>query len=282
MPLKVQFIYSGGQANGWTETFWLLTGSLTGVQGLINQFVAARAACLGLGCTIEGARVTDPDVVGAAAWYPVNPVNVVNAAPRLEQDLVQSTVLVRIQDAQNLYRRSFEMSGIPDVWLAWNQGARSYFVVDAGRTAIAAFGNRLINSWALQVTNRQAAAVNLRPVQGVAYAPPAVVGDVGVVTVTSANHGYAVGDIVRISKVQGTAIQVTKGGPRQITSVTANTFTYNFPGSVIQPVTWIKGGLIRRKQPAYVSIGEVQILRVGNRKRGRAFFVQRGRRPANR
>lgn len=279
MPLSVKWIFKGGVTNGWSEEFFLPSGLIAGIQNLINRFVVVRSAMLGQGATILGARVTDPDVPGAAGWYPVAGANVVinqpvdGAGAVLKQDVAQTSIILRLQDGTNRYRRMFELTGIPDDWVVWFPANGTFLILQQATNAINAFGNRLrSDGWAMHCISKEPAVVNRRNVQGVAYLN-------GVVTITSANHGYAAGDTIRINKVQGSAVQVAKG-TYEITSVAQNTFTYNVNVVPIEPVVWLRGGRIYRQVKTYVPIEETQTIRVSSRKRGRQYFLQRGRRRA--
>jgi hypothetical protein len=277
--MKVTYIFKAG-TQGWTEAFYTDASDVVAATPQAVALADARCYMLARGSVLQAFRITDPATPGVSFFSPINPAFSSARYPRdpannalLDRDTIQVSAVCRLNAATQRYHRIFELGSLPDGWVQFDPVGDAMIATGDLTNPFNGFLARLKDDrWLLNVISKEPGKVNARAVQGVGLAA-------NIVTINSTAHGYAIGDVVRISKVVGSAAMkaVTKGN-HQITSVTLDTFSYNIATVPTDPVTWIRNGVIRRQQPDVIPIDNGVILRINIRERGRAFFTQRGRR----
>jgi hypothetical protein len=272
---KVKYLFKS-DTSGWTEEWYAQSNDPDPrfIAPAVNTVLRARFLGLGVGVITQGTRVTDVDNPGLSWPQPLPPEFGRQYQPALlPADNPTTCVDARFNAGLLKYHRVMNLRGVPDEWvfrdpitlvMRWRPAAEGAFAAYVAALQAARF--------LLRVISKDEVDVNARPVQGVTWAA-------GFTTVTSAAHGYAVGNEIRISKVKGGNAALVAKGVYQISSRTLDTFSYPAPDPTV-PIVYDKGGIIRRRVPAYARIDEGFIQSVSKRDTGRAFFLPRGRRRA--
>ena len=182
---------------GFTESWYLNSAPVDLAHAQAVTIAPARNAMLGAGVWMQFCRTVDtnnPGVSRITAFdFPVVPITDANAA-----NYSRGAIVVRIQAANGLYKRTMTLRGVPDSWIAYNS---SYYPVLPG-PALNPLGN-----W---ITNCINQGVGLKVLNKLANVPLQIVdtslaaaGGSQLTFTTAAAHGFVPGQYVRVSKVRG-------------------------------------------------------------------------------
>lgn len=270
MDIKMVTIF-GAQANGWTETIYFQASDQTAAVPLGLLYCDPRARLLSQGAFIEGYRIIDDTSPNSGNFYPVPPEYTITRRFNSPRDAVQLTALARIS-ANNQSRRMMQLSGIPDELFFFDTEKGIFRFDDVVIGRFSTFLNALkALPFQLKVISKVPSDVNMKLISAATSA------GAGSFQITSPAHGYAALDKVRINKVN-TVARPYISGKWVIQAVSTDTFTVSSPSADVAFAAG-PGGVIRRQRLTYSNITDGVLLRPANKKRGRAFFVPRGRRP---
>jgi hypothetical protein len=278
-------------SQGWSETHYLVsTQSLTAALPLAVTMAEARSMMLGDGILVKYIRVSDANVKGDSQVTPglppasKNPIyynkalstgDVVEGSGRTLTGIsdVPYTALNIRMEMSTTSRKTLYLRGLPD-----NLDTDGQLLTDA--TWLKAFNAwtkiMMSGTWGARVLNTDPVANPAKPITGITN----VVGPPASITITCPNHGYTVGQSIRISGVKylpaPAAASTPINGIWQVGSVPdANTFTLSgFSGSV----QYFFGGSARARTYNVLAYTNVQQITLCSRRAGRPFGSLRGRR----
>lgn len=271
VTLKFVSIF-GAQAGGWTETWYRDGSSLANVKSMTDALANTRCGLLSEGAFLEAIRVTVVESVSQSHFEPYAPDFTQGRRYPTPRDSIQTTIVARIESS-NGSRRMWQISGVADNLVFFDplSGKMVFDNVFDGRFQL--FLNTLKNApYTLRVISKD----------------PTNVGERQILSANSLGNGhfqvevdncpYVRGDTIRISKVNTIARPFISGTWR-VNSVANNIISVDSPIATTS-FSAGPGGVVRRQIAAFASIINGTLRAVGNRKRGRAFFVPRGRRRA--
>jgi hypothetical protein len=279
MPVyKLAFIYK--QFNqGWTETFYQNTGSITNATSLGAILVPFLAATKSIHTQIQAFRATQVQPSGQRISF-LQPLDSIfgqradNAANQEFEQSVPDAMEIRLFGAQGTFGRTFLWRGLaePDVWKDPASGVGRF---SAGlRTAVGQLVQSLQNNtFQLPI---QPAGNQKFPVSSMA-ADPVNVGET-TATLIPANPGIAVGQVVRFQGVpvknlpwlkgNWTVVRVSGAQQQQVNI----RFTYQQMG-----VPSFAKMTVSVQSPNYSAISGSTILDLRSRKTGRPLSLTRGK-----
>lgn len=290
MPSKIILVFNAAGGTGWTETWYNINDFGATATQQAAELAAQRATLLGFGVSLEAARISPATFPPTPATGLANLVQGQLSAgfttrlPNVEAnraDIPQAAILCRAQTGAG-NKRQVWLSGAKDDWIFRSAGNPAQFPVTFGNpdftpkfNQFKAFIERQPQVWGMKVRNKNA---GVNPVRANAdVTAEALTSLYEILTVD--DHGFAVGDQVAVTGVRGTNIVRLNGYHRVRTVPGPKTFRID---QVAQPgpINTLAGflGTSQRMTFTITPIITLELVRVSNRKRGRALFVPRGRR----
>lgn len=263
------FIFNQGRY-GWTET-WYKTGSThEAVVPLSTTLATRRTRLLATGASIEAVRISDVTIAGDSVAFPLGKDGTVQTQGA---DTPWNAIYCRVNSGA-LYRRQLWLRGIPDVWIELENGnVLRNTVAGALNTAFNAFRTTLVgDGWLMKCIQKDGPGATFIDVTAFSLNVD------GFLQFSIAGLAGVPGDTFRISKAQGPNPKLVNG----VYTIRSNNgavvvSTYK-PGEAFDPADYAnlkaKPRIIQ-----YNGISDGRIMRPAKRSTGRAFFVQRGRRP---
>lgn len=275
MPwFKCAMLFRQG-ANGWSESWYWLGSNATLAAAQLESLLPQRATMLGSTTYIDAIRVTD--VYDPRMSY-LKDINTTFTQQPEPSDHPSATIVGEIRQGE-LYRRPYYMRGYPDTWVAHNAGSGVPSWPDAAKTNFAAYVLALKNKkFAFRATTKDAASAIGYNIKDFNSTEPG-----GFVQITiDVPDLFSSGERCMIKNVKGASTL----GNRMINqtflvraedgmNVVLNTKYNSYP-----EIDKYVGGLAYRRATFFYVPDSGELIRVGRRKAGRAFFVVPGRRPS--
>lgn len=290
MPSKTLLVFNAAGGSGWTEVWYNTTDFGAAARAQSITLAGQRANLLGFGVSLQAARIspatfppTPPSGLAmlvqgqlSAGFGVALPNTAANRA-----DTAQASILARAQTAAG-NKRQVWLSGAKDDWIFRAASNPAQFPITYGNPDFIpkwqAFQNYMQgqgSTWGMKVRNKDT-GVNPR-VNNIVITKD--VTDTYFSLQTKAAHGLAEGDQVAITGVRGNGIRGLNGYHRVRLVITPTEFIIDQeapPGAI--SVTPGFFGTTQRMTFTVQPITSLELVRVSNRKRGRALFVPRGRR----
>lgn len=264
MPIyKCDWMFALAQ-QGWTETFYIEADNSSKVFQTIGELTAVRVALLGTPAYVKTRRASNVALVNDSDIR-TNIIPAKNQGDGQSSDQPNSCVLARFQSG-HLYRRQCWLRGIPDSWIAFNAAGQ----FNPPPQLLANF-----LPWRDAIVN----LANNVKIKALSKALPTktvdnLTGAIGsFFTITSAAHGLANLDNVRIKGCQGDNVEGVNG-VFEIFNADANTF--QIPVAVTDNFNYIGGGTFRARLNIYPQIDNGELLRPSIHKTGLPLQVSRG------
>jgi hypothetical protein len=275
MPFqKVTFILNAGR-QGWTYTFYrqdadpkTAVRNCTGLKGALSN-------CMGIGSMVEAVRATNMDEpqVSVLREFAV-PAMPSPPDPLWARDQAAAGLLYRLTSAQG-YHRPLILRCPPDSWIQYStnlnvsaQGAKQAVNVGIVRDYLTD------GTWFLNVIDKSSLAVNEQKITAVATVP----GNPNQTLITAPGHSILPTELFRIAKMNGVGWTTLRGTYRCRGLIGQEIIIDHVPAD---PLEYLGGGVTREINMIY---DEIAFLtgqgRAITHKTGRAFFVPRGRRAA--
>lgn len=265
----------GAGKQGWSETFYRNADTAEDALAVLDLLSKVRRLAVGKTALLEAFKVSNVAVrndslLEEKAWS-MEAGNTVDT----RRDVPGVSMLLRLE-ATALHRRMFHLRGVPDSWIRYNEDG-SEFVHPSFTEFKTLFEAELATGWRMKVISKDPgdlAAVNVTGLE--------VVGVTKNFTFTVNGVAPQVGDKVRVGGLEGTNVKQFQGTYRVNARPSATTFTVavpNYDGSVF---SLDAAGTVSKVVVKYLGITDLDFIRFGTRRTGRAFFVPAGRRSARR
>lgn len=270
--MKTVYIF-GSQGNGWSELYYQDRSTLAAAKDAALAVAPVRNALLGTGCRLEAVRISTVDRPYKSTVFGVSLTpNSANEAA----DTSWNTVLGRIKDASDDFKRVVQLRGVPDNYITRTT---------AGEPTNPASNGLLLPQWD--------AFMNVLKGQQHRFKVRSTAGDAGTLTdagtwlreadgrLSFAAVAVAVGPggFVTFSDVTGPgASQFAKGRHKVKSNAAGRIITETIVPESVNPALW-SPGKVRIYTAAYPIVERGELLRYSHRDTGRRFFVTRGRRP---
>lgn len=260
------------QKQGWSENWWLTAATHAAAQTATLALAGARQLMLAKTVTIEAVRTSDTAVLGDSLVALAPSVPVGGAAPALAKDNPGNAWLSRVNSGPQ-YRRQLWLRGAPDDWMVFDDVTGLAKIPDPLNKAFTAYMAVLTNKkFAIRALDKAQARTIIQT-----FTPDA---PSGLIKVTAPTHGLNELDQVRIKGALGIGTKILNGVFR-IQGRTADTFLIPLPLAALAGVNYVTlSARVQKRAYLLQTVTDGVILRPGLRKTGRAFFVPRGRRRA--
>lgn len=284
---RATFFFSDG-AYSWTETYYMLGAyddlslpeanakKLADLRTMMLPSYSGDFMAAGGGPSLDELRVSFDDVwrdsrirVDTRRGAPGAKYNKELEEESLERpEVPYSTVLVRLE-AGDKYRRPLYMSAVPQRIIRDPAGPQTR-ADPAWHKAWVNFEKELVKAdgvWGFKVALKNGDGVVEKPIQNVVYAG-------NTATVQCQGHGLPATDVdgnpptCIIRGVVNSPRQKGCNGRRLYTIVNGNTFTVQFDPVGNDPVTYVKGGLVRLLKYEVRKITAIDAVGQTHRKRG--------------
>jgi hypothetical protein len=290
MPSKIILVFNASGGAGWTETWYNINDfGVTARQNAIT-LAGQRANLLGFGVSLVAARISPatfpPDPPSGLAMLAQGQLSngfsvaLPNTAAN-RADTAQATILARASTGAG-NKRQVWLSGGKDDWIFRAGSNPAVFPVTYGNPDFIpkwqTFQNYIQQQpqiWGMKVRNK---LVGVNPVRAITTVTRDTT-DTWFRISTAVAHGFADGDQVAITGARGVGIRGLNGyhRVRLVIDATAFVIDQEAPPGAITPTPGFFG-TVQRMTFTIVPITSLELVRVSNRKRGRALFVPRGRR----
>lgn len=270
---KCTILFRSG-ANGWSESWYWQSASpdFPGAQRALEALIPPRMLLCGYNTYCAGYRVHDMGVHRATVTK-TNNSTIETAADN--SDFPSATIVAQVL-SDDRSKRVVYLRGYPDSWVYKHSSFDRIVFSATATTAFQTFVAYLYKSgWRFRATERRGGEAVGTPLFGFA--------DVGGwLAVNVAEELWAPGMTMKIRYVEASIPAVKKLVNRTflVRAAEFNQVVLNTKANLYGDLDKLTGGLAWRSSPAYYPITGGQLVRVGARRAGRAFFVPPGHRPA--
>lgn len=290
MPTRFTIVFNSCK-QGWTETWYNAQPFEINASKLLGtRLCERRQELLGRGAFIEGFRISPVTATGGPTGIGVvvpGPMPSGFRPPRgnnfANLEGLEEVAWLCAAQTQSGRKRQVWLRGVLDDWVIRLTSNNCAFDIPADfAAAFGRFKEFLLtggfNAWQLQVLNND---VGVSPIRQIANITLDATNTFYQITTTEA-HGFTAGQRVRIRGAKGENVSRALGYRTIRTVVGPLEFIINQTALTSPDVKYFGKGTVRLLSYDYQPFSNFEIMRVSNRKTGRALFVRRGRRRVQR